>query len=96
MKPSPSCTKWVNSYTCIPTKNMPQAMVAASQPMSAFRLPRCAPLKASTTNRELNSSSAVPKVTRGISRMGLKCSPEGEVHGSWGYGPTRLLPLLTR
>jgi hypothetical protein len=38
-------------------------------------------LSASTTNSELNSSSAVPKVTSGISKM------------SFGKGPVRLFPL---
>ena len=40
---SPLCTKWVNSYTCMPTKKIPHMIVAPSQPSSTFRLPRCAP-----------------------------------------------------
>ncbi len=36
---SPLCTKWVNSYTCIPTKNMPQRIVAPSQPRASCGCP---------------------------------------------------------
>ena len=40
---SPLCTKWVNSYTCMPTKKIPHMIVAPSQPSSILRLPFCAP-----------------------------------------------------
>ena len=56
--------------------------MAASQPISAFRLPRWVPHSASTTKSELNSSSAVPKVTRGISKMGRSA-------GRWGKSTAR-------
>ncbi len=70
-----------------PDEEEPAGMVAASQPISAFRLPRCAPLSASTTKSELKRSSAVPSVTSGISKIGSKCCADGEVQGSWGKGP---------
>ena len=87
MSVSPLCTKWVNSYTCMPTKNSPHMMVMPSHSSSPLRLPRCALASASTTNSELNSSSAVPSVTSGISMMGSKCWPAGETHSWWGNGP---------
>ena len=40
---SPLCTKWVNSYTCMPTKNSPHMIVAPSQPSIIPRRPRWAP-----------------------------------------------------
>ena len=91
------CTKWVNSYTCMPTKNIPHKIVAASHPRSIFRLPFCAPYRASTTKSELKSSSAVPTVTSGISMIGSNTFPvAGSFQTSWANGPTRLLPLCTR
>ncbi len=80
----------------MPMKKRPQTTVAESQPISFLRFPCWAPLRASTTKKELKRSTAVPKVTSGISKIGSQvviwpCSMHCEV--SCGSGPTRLLPL---
>ena len=61
--------------------------MAPSHSSSPFRLPRCASASASTTNSELNSSSAVPTVTSGISMIGSNTCPAGDFQTSCGNGP---------
>ena len=61
--------------------------MAPSHTSSPCRLPRCALARASTTKSELNSSSAVPRVTSGISMIGSKTWPDGDFQTSCGNGP---------
>ena len=63
-------------------------IVRPSHSSSPFRFPRCALASASTTNSELNSSSAVPSVTSGISMIGSKhLAGRRDFHTSCGNGP---------